>query len=89
MEGWEARLHGDNGDAWIRFESARELAAVRGFRVYAGDEAETGQLFRFSFEPISASMRKSGLGPRPHAQWSLYQRIGDARRKEQPDTAEE
>lgn len=32
IEGWEARLHGDNEDARIRFEKARELAAVRGFR---------------------------------------------------------
>ena len=32
VEGWEARLAGDTGDAERRFEAARELAAARGFR---------------------------------------------------------
>jgi len=32
VEGWEAKLAGDTGDAEARFEAARELAAVRGFR---------------------------------------------------------
>lgn len=32
VEGWEARLAGDNADADQRFDAARELAAVRGFR---------------------------------------------------------
>ena len=32
IEGWEARLAGDSSDAETRFEAARELAAVRGFR---------------------------------------------------------
>lgn len=32
IEGWEARLAGDTRDAERRFEAARELAAVRGYR---------------------------------------------------------
>jgi integrase len=32
VEAWEARLHGNTEDAEARFEAAKELAAVRGFR---------------------------------------------------------
>ena len=32
IEAWEARFAGDTGDAERRFEAARELAAVRGYR---------------------------------------------------------
>ncbi|SLN77692.1 tyrosine-type recombinase/integrase [Roseisalinus antarcticus] len=32
VEGWEAKLAGDTGDAERRFEAARELAAIRGHR---------------------------------------------------------
>jgi integrase len=32
VEAWEARMAGDTGDAERRFETARELAAVRGYR---------------------------------------------------------
>ena len=32
IEGWEAKLAGDTEDAERRFEAARELAQVRGFR---------------------------------------------------------
>lgn len=32
IAGWEAKLAGDTSDAEQRFESARELAEVRGFR---------------------------------------------------------
>lgn len=32
IEGWEARLAGDTGDAEKRFAAARDLAAARGFR---------------------------------------------------------
>jgi integrase len=32
IEAWEARLAGDTSDAERRFEAARELAAIRGFR---------------------------------------------------------
>jgi hypothetical protein len=32
IEAWEARLAGDQVDAVKRFDAARELAAVRGFR---------------------------------------------------------
>ncbi|MDD8021597.1 MAG: hypothetical protein PHX82_00610 [Paracoccaceae bacterium] len=32
VEGWEARLAGDTSDAEKRFEAAKNLAAVRGFR---------------------------------------------------------
>ncbi len=37
IEAWEARLAGDNDDAEIRFEAAKKLADVRGFR-YVGAE---------------------------------------------------
>jgi integrase len=41
VEAWEARLHGHDADAERRFEAARELAAVRGFRYLpAGRVAE-------------------------------------------------
>ena len=32
IEAWEARLAGDSQDAESRFEAAKELAAMRGFR---------------------------------------------------------
>lgn len=32
IEAWEARLAGDTDDAEVRYDAARELAAVRGFR---------------------------------------------------------
>ena len=32
VEGWEAKLAGDTSDAETRFQAARDLAAVRGFR---------------------------------------------------------
>ena len=32
VEGWEARLAGDTSDAEKRFEAAKNLAAVRGYR---------------------------------------------------------
>ena len=32
VEGWEAKLAGDTTDAEARFQAARDLAAVRGFR---------------------------------------------------------
>lgn len=32
IEGWEAKLAGDSSDAEARFQAARDLAAVRGFR---------------------------------------------------------
>jgi hypothetical protein len=35
LDGWEARMAGDTSDAERRFEAARELAAVRGFRSMA------------------------------------------------------
>jgi len=37
IEAWEARLAGDSEDAERRFEAARELAQVRGFRYLAAD----------------------------------------------------
>ncbi|WP_417600052.1 integrase [Pararhodobacter oceanensis] len=32
LEAWEAKLHGDDDDAEVRFEAARDLAAIRGYR---------------------------------------------------------
>ena len=32
VDGWEAKLAGETSDAATRFEAARKLAAVRGFR---------------------------------------------------------
>lgn len=32
IEGWEAKLAGDSGDAEAHFDAARKLAAARGFR---------------------------------------------------------
>lgn len=37
VEGWEARLAGDTSDAEKRFEAAKNLAAVRGYRYLAVD----------------------------------------------------
>ncbi|MEI9407507.1 DUF6538 domain-containing protein [Mesorhizobium salmacidum] len=37
VEAWEARLAGDSADAESRFEAARELARVRGYRYIAAD----------------------------------------------------
>lgn len=37
IEAWEARLAGDSADAERRFEAARELAQVRGFRYLTAD----------------------------------------------------
>ncbi|SNT27093.1 DUF6538 domain-containing protein [Antarctobacter heliothermus] len=41
IEGWEAKLAGDTSDAERRFEAARELAAVRGFRYLPATKAST------------------------------------------------
>jgi len=38
IEGWEARLAGDNDNAEIRFEAVRKLAAIRGFRYVGADD---------------------------------------------------
>lgn len=38
VEGWEARLAGDAADAARRFDAARELAAVRGYRYLQADK---------------------------------------------------
>jgi integrase len=37
IEGWEARLAGDNDNAEIRFEAVKKLAAIRGFRYVGAD----------------------------------------------------
>jgi integrase len=41
IEAWEARLAGDTGDAERRFEAARELAAVRGYRYLPAAQVAT------------------------------------------------
>ncbi|MGH1484329.1 MAG: DUF6538 domain-containing protein, partial [Geminicoccales bacterium] len=40
IEGWEARLAGDNADAEARFAAAQELTAVRGFRYMDVDQVK-------------------------------------------------
>lgn len=41
IEGWEARLAGDRGDAERRFDAAKELAAIRGFRYLDAERVAT------------------------------------------------
>ena len=41
IEAWEARMAGDTGDAERRFEAARELAAVRGYRYLPAGQVAT------------------------------------------------
>jgi hypothetical protein len=41
IEAWEARMAGDAGDAERRFEAARELAAVRGYRDLSAGQVAT------------------------------------------------
>jgi hypothetical protein len=41
VEAWEARMAGDTGDAERRFETARELAAVRGYRYLPAGQVAT------------------------------------------------
>lgn len=41
IEAWEAKMAGDTGDAEKRFEAARELAAVRGYRYLSAGQVAT------------------------------------------------
>ena len=41
IEAWEARMAGDTSDAERRFEAARELAAVRGYRYLSAGQVAT------------------------------------------------
>lgn len=41
IEAWEAKMAGDTGDAERRFEAARELAAVRGYRYMTAGQVAT------------------------------------------------
>jgi len=59
VEAWEARLAGDSDDAERRFEAARELAQVRGFRYLTSDRV--AKLPREEFlERVRAAMRPDG-----------------------------
>jgi len=59
LEAWEAKLHGDTEDAEQRFEAAKELAAIRGFRYLPS--AEVARLPRQElFARIEKTMRPDG-----------------------------
>ncbi len=53
LDGWEAKLKGDDLDAEKRFEAAKDLAASRGFRYLTVDRVADGPLDQLS-ERISA-----------------------------------
>ena len=77
IEGWEAKLAGDSGDAEARFEAARDLAAVRGFRYLNAAsvsklplanllqrvEAVTGALAKPDFKDASAVLGGATVPP--------------------------
>lgn len=59
LEAWEAKLHGHESDAEARFEAAKELAAVRGFRYLPA--AQVAKLPRTEFlDRLSRVKRKDG-----------------------------
>jgi len=59
LEAWEAKLHGDTEDAEQRFEAAKELAAIRGFRYLPA--SEVARLPRAElFKRIEKTMRPDG-----------------------------
>ncbi|WP_299564082.1 DUF6538 domain-containing protein [uncultured Sulfitobacter sp.] len=59
LEGWEARLAGDTSDAEKRFEAAKNLAAVRGFRYLPVERV--AELPRMDFvERMEAVVGKDG-----------------------------
>lgn len=59
LEAWEAKLHGDHGDAEARFEAAKDLAAIRGYRYLPA--AEVAKLPRKElFERLSKVKRNDG-----------------------------
>ena len=59
LEAWEAKVHGHDGDAEARFEAARELAAVRGFRYLPA--AQVAKLPRAElYDRMSRVKRKDG-----------------------------
>jgi len=55
IEAWEAKLHGDTEDAEARFEAARELARVRGFRYL-----NAGQVARLPASDLVARVEAIG-----------------------------
>lgn len=66
LEAWEAKLHGDTEDAEQRFEAAKELAGVRGFRYLpASDVAKLPR--QQLFERIEKTMRPDGKLDMPEA----------------------
>lgn len=59
LEAWEAKMHGHEGDADARFEAAKELAAIRGFRYLPA--AQVARLPRTElFDRISRVKRRDG-----------------------------
>ncbi|WP_190305775.1 tyrosine-type recombinase/integrase [Roseicitreum antarcticum] len=59
LEAWEAKMHGDTGDAEAQFEAARNLAGIRGFRYLPA--AAVAKLPREEFlDRLSRVARKDG-----------------------------
>lgn len=66
VEAWEARLAGDTGDAERRFEAARELAQIRGFRYLSANRV--AQLPREEFlDRVRAAVKPDGEPDRMEA----------------------
>ncbi len=61
VEGWEAKLAGDTTDAEARFQAARDLAAVRGFRYL--DAASVAKLPRSDLLERIEAVKQSPKGP--------------------------
>ena len=61
VEGWEAKLAGDTTDAEARFQAARDLAAVRGFRYL--NAASVAKLPRAELLERIEAVRLSPKGP--------------------------
>jgi len=60
IEAWEARLAGDSEDAERRFEAARELAQVRGFRYLAADRVAKQPMTELLARVEAVPMRDDG-----------------------------
>jgi integrase len=59
IEAWEAKLDGDDADAFQRMEAARNLAAKRGFRFLSADKVAKLPLEEV-LERVEKSLRPSG-----------------------------
>ncbi|MBN8294589.1 tyrosine-type recombinase/integrase [Rhodobacter sp. NTK016B] len=66
LEAWEAKLHGDTADAKARFEAAKDLAAIRGFRYLPA--SKVAKLPRAElFDRLSRVERSDGTLDMPEA----------------------